>query len=74
VNDFSPLGHSGHDKLHAVVGSTDSDTGSPHTNGFLKILLRKKLESILAAFHARFSVSLDKKLTVSLVFSFSMRL
>jgi len=53
VNDFSPLGHSGQDKLQAVVGSTDSETGIPQTNGLPKILLKKKLESILAAFHVR---------------------
>jgi hypothetical protein len=74
VNDFRPLGHSGQDKLHAVVGSTDRETGIPQTMGFPKILLKKKLDSIFVAFHALFKVSLDKKLTISFVFSFSMRL
>jgi hypothetical protein len=74
VKDFKPLGHSGHDKLQAVVGSTDSETGNPQTIGRFTILLKKKLENIFDAFHNLFKVSFDKKLTISLVFSFSIRL
>ena len=74
VKDFKPLGHSGHDKLQAVVGSTDREMGNPQTIGRFKTLLKKKLENILDAFDNLFNVSLDKKLTISLVFSFSIRL
>jgi hypothetical protein len=33
VNCFKPLGHSGHPKLHAVVGSMESEKGFPHKIG-----------------------------------------
>ena len=34
VKDLNPLGHSGHLKLQAVVGSKDNEKGRPHTFGF----------------------------------------
>ena len=40
VKDLSPLGHSGHDKLQAVVGSIEIEAGFPMINGRLIILLK----------------------------------
>lgn len=40
VKDFNPLGHSGQERLHAVVGSTEIDIGSPQIIGFDKSLLK----------------------------------
>ena len=34
VKALKPLGHSGHLKLQAVVGSKDNEKGMPHTFGF----------------------------------------
>ena len=41
VNDFSPLGHSGHERLHAVVGSIETVIGTPQIIGRDNILLNK---------------------------------
>ena len=41
VNDFSPLGHSGQERLHAVVGSMETDIGSPQIIGLDNRLLKK---------------------------------
>ena len=41
VNCFNPLGHSGHDKLQAVVGSKDAAIGDPNRIGFFIILDNK---------------------------------
>ena len=41
VNDFSPLGHSGQERLHAVVGSIETVIGTPQIIGRDKILLNK---------------------------------
>jgi hypothetical protein len=30
VNSLNPLGHSGHRRLHEVVGSKEIDIGKPH--------------------------------------------
>jgi len=40
VNDFNPLGHSGQERLHAVVGSTEIETGKPQIIGFDIIRLK----------------------------------
>jgi hypothetical protein len=34
VNSLNPLGHSGHLRLHEVVGSKEIETGKPHCTGF----------------------------------------
>ncbi len=34
VKDFNPLGHSGQERLQAVVGSTEIDIGNPQMIGF----------------------------------------
>ena len=39
VNDLRPLGHSGHPRLQAVVGSTEMENGFPKTIGLLNSLL-----------------------------------
>jgi hypothetical protein len=39
VKALKPLGHSGHRRLQAVVGSMDKLTGLPQCMGFFKILL-----------------------------------
>jgi len=39
VNCFKPLGHSGHPKLHAVVGSMESEKGFPNWNFPVESLL-----------------------------------
>ena len=38
VNDLNPLGHSGHLKLHEVVGSMEILAGIPHCNSLFTIL------------------------------------
>ena len=38
VKSFSPLGHSGHARLHAVVGSKEAAMGLPKTIGFFIVL------------------------------------
>lgn len=38
--DRNPLGHSGHRRLHAVVGSKETLMGIPHWTGLLMYLLR----------------------------------
>jgi hypothetical protein len=38
VNDRSPLGHSGHLKLHEVVGSIDKAKGFPQCMSFLLLI------------------------------------
>lgn len=40
VKDFNPLGHSGQERLHAVVGSTEIDIGNPQIMGLDKSLLK----------------------------------
>jgi len=40
---FNPLGHSGHPRLHAVVGSIERANGLPQTIGFFKIRDNQKL-------------------------------
>jgi hypothetical protein len=44
VNCFSPLGHSGHPKLQAVVGSIEIDEGLPHVMDVFNKREIKKLE------------------------------
>ena len=51
VNCFSPLGHSGHPKLQAVVGSIEIEEGFPQVIGFFNSLESKKLEYSLLLFH-----------------------
>lgn len=36
VNSLNPLGHSGHLRLHEVVGSKEIETGKPHWTGLLR--------------------------------------
>ncbi len=40
VNDFSPLGHSGQDRLQAVVGSIEMERGLPIMMGRRASLLK----------------------------------
>jgi hypothetical protein len=40
VKDLSPLGHSGQDRLHAVVGSIEIESGRPYRIGLPNNLLR----------------------------------
>ena len=41
VKDFRPLGHSGQERLHAVVGSIETEIGRPQIMGLDNKLLSK---------------------------------
>jgi hypothetical protein len=68
VNDFKPLGHSGQDKLHAVVGSKEIAKGIPNINGFPISLLNPYDINTLVAFRHLTKLSLAMKLVASLIF------
>jgi hypothetical protein len=67
VKDLNPLGHSGHLKLHEVVGSIVTDTGIPHTNGRLKIFEIVYPDKTANKLNTRRGVVFESKLRKSLV-------